>query len=524
MSIMEKKKWLYVLTLTIIIYVLSHGLMLLLYGAWWDDMLQWNVSEEMLNNLFGTDNFNNPFIYYTNFYLSKIGDLQVRTFISRLIPFVCWLISTMAFYFVIKKITSNYHITLISSLLVASCGLNKSIVMICCYHYSISIALFMLGLLFFVYDFFNDRAIYKIFSSTLWCLSLLVWRPAVLVIPVLVLIASICKNEFNWRSIKSYLLLIKETILGYWIYIVGLLLFSVLYTTVLAPKGEYSSYYGINILHILLSPFTTITSCISILIQHLHSIFLSFARPGRMFIITIILAPIVYMILLRGRKSEDNGYNKKTLLYVCLIFFFFSVMPQKLIGENISFFCNMEDQWSRQASLAIFPISVLLGLFLNTIQNGIIRRMVACVLITGSVLFSNYTILDYERGWARNEAIVCYLSENREMEGKTIMVYNNAMDYSIFYGTGDSYYEYEGCARLAYGVNTDTKFISYYKNDSYNKATKPDYYLLFGRNEEFPTPSYRLMMIRLFKPELYKEIVSKMLFFQLSEKPIIEEI
>lgn len=518
---MKEISWFRIVVYVVVIYVVSHSLMLLVYGAWWDDMLQWNVSSQMLESFLGADNFNNPFIYYPIKWIATIEDMKLMTFVYRVLPFLCWFISITSFFIVVKKITNNKTLTLYSSLLAASSGLNKTMLMICCYHYSISIALFMLGLCFFVYDYKRSSNWYKSLTMLFWLSSLLVFRPAVLVIPVVVLIACITKIEFNWKRKEFWIELVKYGIKNYYLIILGLFIFVGLYTTVLAPKGAYNDYYHVDLPHILVSPVLTITSCISVFFQYISSIFSAFARVGNMFVFSLLLLPFVYISLKKLEKGDIKKQQSFGLFVIALIVLVFSIMPHKLIGDSYSLCCDMENQNSRQASLAIFPIAVIMAYFIICLKDSI-RPIVASVIITGSILFSNYILLDYERGWARNEAIAQFLSEHKELDGKKIMIYNDAMDYSIFRGTGDSYYEYEGCARLAYGRETKTEFKSFYISDEFRSDFKPDYYLQFVRKDEAPPKGVNLIFERIFRPEQYKETIKQMLYFTLSDSPIIE--
>lgn len=507
--------WTRILVFTVITYIFSHALMLLVYGAWWDDMLLWNVSSSLLEKFLGPSSFNNPFLYAIVSSINEISSLTLKSFVYRIIPFVCWLVSCISFFFVTKKVTNHKQFTLYASLLMASCGLNKSMIMICCYGYSISIMLFMIGLVYFVNDFYKNSRMQIVWSSFFWLLSLLVWRSAVLVIPVIVIIACIINISFDWKSLQSYKELFLVVLKKYGIIILALVVFSGLYLTILAPKGVYHDYYHISVGHIILSPILTFTSCLSVFYQYVSGVYSTFAYVGGLYYFSLILLPLFLLFFLKN--NLDCKELSKSLLLISIVLFFFSIMPQKLIGNSYSFLCDMQNQNSRQASLAVFPVCFIISyLFLSL--NRIIRPFIVGVFFTGSILLSNYICLDYERGWARNVAISHFLEKHKELDGKKILIYNNAQEYSIFKGTGDSYYEYEGCARLAYGINTQTQFRSFYVDSVFGSDFVPDYHVVFGRKEPSPRLGLKLMFTRLFKPQEYDEIVDQMLFFNLSDE------
>ena len=112
-------KWSTIYLMVVLTYIVSHGLMLVIYGAWWDDMICWNVSNELMENQYAI--FNNPFVYYIDLAIAQIKDIRIMTFVYRLVPFICWFISVSAFYLFVKKICGNKLYTLYSSVLVASC-------------------------------------------------------------------------------------------------------------------------------------------------------------------------------------------------------------------------------------------------------------------------------------------------------------------------------------------------------------------------------------------------------------------
>jgi len=256
--------WISSYIFVLIVYFASQGLMLVIYGAWWDDMRLWNASVETLEEVGGANSFNNPFIYIIVKSINQINDLVQRNFVFRIIPFICWLVSLTFFFLFLKKLSGNKTYTLYASLLAASCCMNKTVMLICCYHYTISISLFMIGLVFFIYDYYESSFIYKFIVSFLWMFSLLIWRSAVLVIPVALLVSVLSRTELKLTAIDFYYKIVKKLIREYWLIIIGLLVFSVLYKTALAPQGMYASYYSIGLTNLLLSPINTFFCCLSL--------------------------------------------------------------------------------------------------------------------------------------------------------------------------------------------------------------------------------------------------------------------
>lgn len=491
--------------IVLLIYVISHGLMLLVYGAWWDDMLLWNVSSESLAEFLGPSNINNPVLLFIIKTISGINDMKLMTLVFRMVPFLCWLVSVTSFFFILKKITNNHSFTFYASLLAASSGLNKCLILISCFHYSISIALFMLGLIFFTYDYYKDNIECKISTALLWLLSLLVWRTAVLVIPILLLIVCIKKTDFNWKSKGSYQEIVRYGLKNYWIHLVSLVIFALLYLTLLAPGGKYQSYYHIDLFHFLSSPITSVTASVSILLQYIVETMGMVAYPGARFALSTVI--FLFFLILLYKYQTESVESKKLFVIACLVLLF-SIYPQTLINAYFQLTFRMSHVTSRVASLAIFPIAIIITYLIQFLPYNA-GKYIFIILLSGSILVSLYTNLDYEKQWARNEALTNFLQSHQELDGKNLIFVNNVTELSAFKSFGDSFYEYEGCARYAYGVNTKTKCKSIYAD--YPEPFSPDYYIVMLKDQELPY--FTLMKDRLFNHEKYQKTINELIVF-----------
>lgn len=501
----------------LITYVISHGLMLTLYGAWWDDMLLWNVSSEILDNFMGGSNFNNPFLYYIVKSISEIDDIKTMTFVYRLVPFICWLISISAFFYFVKKISRNKQFTLYSSLLAASCGLNKCMIMINCYHYTISIMLFMIGLVLYTYDYYKEKLAYKILVALLWTLSLLIWRSAVLVIPVALLYVSYLKKGLVWNSFASYKFLFLYMLKHYWIIIAGLFVFAILYKTILAPQGDYAAYYSIGIKNMLFSPITTVLCCISLILGYISNLLSEFAKAnGPVFLLLFFVVCIFSIFLYRTKNCKNNNEINIYMLLLACLFLFFSILPHLL--RELSFSFDIHGYKSRVAALAIFPISLIFAYGLIKIRNKVVQSITCCILVVMSVIYCINTYLSYEKGWLKNEAIACLFKEKECLKGKNIVFVDNSRMYSPFNNEEYRYYDYEGCARLSYGKNDNTKCSELNALVNYKRFGDADYYIFINANENYSHIGLRSIFYRFSKNDKRDKMKMKMLSFRLYTK------
>lgn len=510
-------KWSTIYLLVFITYVISHGLMLTLYGAWWDDMLLWNVSPEMLYEFMGPSNFNNPFLYFVVKSISEIDDIKTMTIVYRLVPFICWLISISAFFFFVKKITENRQFTFYSSLLTASCGMNKCMMLICCYHYSISIALFMIGLLFFTYDYYRSNFIYKLIVAFLWTLSLLVWRSAVLVIPAALILFSASKINYNWKKLDSYKQIISYSLRNHWLILGGLFLFAVLYKTILAPQGVYVVYYSVGKTQLLFSPLTTVICCISLILGYISILFSEFSITNGPIIFLLLFVMCVLSIFLYRLKNckKNNEVGIYILLLACL-FLFFSIMPHLLREFTFSF--DINGYKSRVTALAVFPISMIFAYGLIIIRNKVVQSILCCTLVVMSIIYSTNTYFCYEKGWLKNEAIASFFKEKECLKGKNIVFVDNSRVYSPFGNEEYRYYDYEGCARLSYGKNDKTKCSELTALENYKGFGDTDYYIFIDVNENYGNIGSRSIYYRLSNNNKRDEMKKQMLSFRIYTK------
>lgn len=506
--------WPKALVLVFFVYVLSHFLMLFLYGAWWDDWGLWNVPNKSLYSLLGPDNFNHPIMYWMIYQISKINDMELMTFVFRLIPFICWMISTISFFVIVKKITSNLSFTLYSSLLVASCGINKCIFLIICYHYTVSISLFMVGLVAFVYDYYNENRWLKLCTALLWLSSLIVWRSAVLVIPVFMLYVSILKQNVDlddYRKVSTYKNIIEYVFLKYWVLLIALIIFVLLYKTLLAPKGSYVDYYSVSMINILLSPIAIITSSLSLILGYFSLIFEFFSNNGSKI---IYFSPIFILCFFVVRKVKfETIKNRNYIIITGFLFLAFSLAPHVL--RHLEYSYTLTGYSSRVVSLAIFPLSIIVTYFVFMMPCRF-RHPLFVIILSSSIINCYKLYTDFNRGWARNEAITLIFEQNSFLEGKNIVVKNRALEFYSFFNEYDRFYEYEGCARMAYGMDTKTQCVDYYVAPIDSKV---DYYMIIDKNNSVDfdnlTYSMKLFTYRILKKSKYKKMLLEMLHYRI---------
>ena len=507
------KQWYLSFFLVVLTYFICHFLMFFVGGTGWDDMFYLYNTQEEISKFLGPETFNNPIMLWIFKGINLIEDFSTQTLVYRLCSFIGNFITVTSIWYVVKVITRDFEITLFVSLLAAACSVNKCMILICCYHYTFSNALFFLGLCFFLYDFYNHNRWCLLICAFLWFLSFTLWKSAALLMPLVVIIACINKTDFNYIHKHSYWNLIKCAIVSYWEILFALIVASVIYVLLLSPQGEYADYYKIRLLNVVLSPITCLFSCLNIVASYFGVIVTSFSsRETEIFIGAVLLFVPVY-ILVKDYTKEDTKISGR-LLVIAVLFLYFSVYPQMLKGR-LAFVCDIDNYGSKTASLAALPLSLFIVYFISTIQRKRIKNIVFSILFVGSILYSMEVYFDYNKFWSKKISVINYLKEHHELKGKKVLIIDTVTEYDAFPRGTSTYYDYDGCARLAYGKYTKTSFSVFYPKQEREPRGLYDYKLLVIKNADIS--SFDLMTKRIISPAAYDEAVNDMLIYRLEK-------
>jgi hypothetical protein len=474
--------------------------MLFVDGTGWDDMYVWNVTSEKMYAFLGPDNFNNPIMLWIFQTICKFPDITSQTIAYRLGAFFGNFIQVISIWLILRKITNDINFTTLVSLLVAACAVNKCMILICCYHYTFSNALFLLGLLAFIYDFYKHSFAKLLLCAALWFASFSLWKSAALLMPFVIIVASVLKSGFNLNTPSSYMTCIVFMLKKYWVIIISLLFAAILYITKLSPHGIYDSYYEVGISNIILSPLTTLVSCISLFIGYCGNVISSFAnRKTELFLLSLLISIFVYVVALRKDKSKLKiSINKKFIVLVAL-FLYFSVYPQMLKGR-IAFVCDIDTYNSKTASLAALSICVFIIYILSKFPYKL-RLLSFSIILSGSIIYSMSVYMDYNRFWAKKICVIDYLKSNKGLQDKKILIIDTVDEYDAFPRGTSTYYDYDGCARFAYGKNTKTSFYTYFPKQERDNSQEYDYTIYLTKDADIS--SFELMKLRILNKDEY---------------------
>ena len=456
-----KKKNIVYLSITFLFFFGTHLLMLLINGEWWDDYVAWNVPLENLYKEYGPENCNDIFnLYYLSFIYQHIAP-QYHILVFRLTSFIVLWIFVVCSWIVVNHLTNNKHFSFLVCLLIATFGFDRTAFLTVCIHYAVANTLFMLGLILFIKDYQKEKFSFLIGTAVIWFTSLIVWRSAALLIPASVIIASGLKTNFNYRVVSSYVNIGKYTIKRYWTIILSCILFVLIYKIFLDQSGIHASYYKPSIVNALMAPILALISCFTTIISYpalcLQSLTLEYSLPVALISIALVVAVCLNVKRIPHLPILDT-LRKKLIMHSFVFLLLSFILPLSIYG--IFTLATPIEYRSRTWSLAALPLAVVYVSLLNYLPRKFFCILYA-LLLSGSILYTVSGYIDYGFSLSKTEAIVHFLKEHKELENEKILFIDNSIDAN---GQGFNLrnYEYEGMARIAYGINTNTLAMSYY--------------------------------------------------------------
>lgn len=499
------------------VFVCTHFLMLFIDGEWWDDYVAWNVPFENLYKEYGPGNCNDIFnLFYLQFVYQHFSQ-HYHIFIFRTCSFIALGISIICSWFIINDLTNNKHFTFFVCLLFSTFGFDKTAFLTVCIHYAVANMLFMLGLVFFIKDYKNEKKRFIICSAIFWFLSLFVWRSAALLMPLAIIIASCLKNEIHIKKFSSYIECLRFIIRRYWPILLSLIIFALVYKFFLDQNGEHASYYKPSIINLLISPILAIisgfTTSISYLAFCLRSLTIEYHLP--MALISFTIVAVIYLIIKPIDYPPSNKHIKKRLISLSFLFMVVSfILPLSIYG--VFTLATPIEYRSRTLSLSGLPLAVIYVSFISIFPHKNFKLIYA-LLLSGSILYTVSGYINYGFSLSKTDAIVQIFQEHKELENQKLLFVDNSFETNG-HGHNLRSYEYEGMARIAYGSDTKTLAMSFLGNNQH--IFKPTYKITV-QQARYPIDflqktGFVLSKYLLHKEAIAKEIVNGLYIFEIS--------
>lgn len=451
-------------------FILLNTIFISINGVWWDDNTVWNVTHDALYKYLGPEDANEFFQYQYIKFVTETFSFESQIMVFHIISLFVHFISLVSSWYILKTITKDAYFTLFVMLLISVCGIDKTYMLIINSHATFANCFFIVGLAFFVKDYYSPNKLYKFIVSALWFISLCIWRTPALLIPLCVIVSSCSKNNLNYKSYNSCKKAFSYCLRNYWLIIFSCLLFLVLYKLYMSQSGGHADYYKPSVANIISAPILSVCSAISVFLYYLSSSVMSLASCTNLpFFLTYSIIVISSYIILKNVAIRIQYHSER--LAVLSVLYLVSTLCLPLSIYGVFMLVGFEDYNSRTLCLASFPISVISVLMISRLPKEKFLG-IYCLLFIGSLTYSVNNYLSYSFSTLKQEAIVDFLKSNEPLNGKNILV----KDYAFSSNANNislRNYEYEGMARLAYGVNTRTRIMSFYGGNQH--IINPEY-------------------------------------------------
>lgn len=508
-------KWNISFSAICLVYICTHALMILNCGVWWDDSTVWNVTPDSLYAYLGPNDANEIVQYSFINYVTSHFTLAHQIYVFRICVLLLNLCSLICCWFIIKLLTKSYEITVLTSLLMAAFGLDSTSMLIICTHYAGANCFFLIGLVLLIYENTNSNRWIVFVSAILWFISLVIWRSAALLMPLVVIILSCRKTGWTIFKAKSYKLAFEYAIKHYWPIIIMCVMFVVIYLNFMTQQGPHAGYYKPQVNNLTWIPLTASLSVLTSILQY-FSLSLS-AFSGDASVILIIVSCSLFCCVyccLRNYTNYTESVGENILWYAVLYLGVSFILPLSIFEKGSM--VDVSEYTSRVLSLSAMPIAIISVYAIEKITNSKFRKVVFSILLVGSCMYTINTSVDYGVALAKRDYFVKYFQEHPELDGSHILI----KDYSFATNPNESpirYYDYEGMARSAYGPSTSTKIRSIYscpdsiENYNFELMLTQNYYSMRQQDKDW------LFISRIFFHRKYNRLLNEFYDIQLKK-------
>lgn len=468
MKFIKKNKSVFML---VFIYSISHWLLCVISGQWWDDWFLWTNSLEAIKPKF--QEAGSPWETYILFSVMWIPNWGYR-----IVVFLLFLVTGLVFYGTLIKMDffseeEAFWITAISM----TVPVNDARVTLICYGNSLSLCLFMIA--FFLVTRMtgvngNKRLILRLLS--LMCLLFSYNAQSLLIFTGLIwlyLFYIIWKQNEEEKLLKKLLMFLRS----YCDYLAIPFGFWIMKNILFKPYGEYDGYNSVSscrlIKGILSSPISMIKTGLNI-----GETYYSYVMKIGGGISLVVFATVVAICFIAKKKlvknslEEENDIKHNIIMFVvgCIVYFAglfaYVVVRDGAVIRNTGVV-------GRDALLAGFGIGIMALFFVKLTIKKQVQNLVLILMIILGIFHFNYWYLNYQEDWYHQQEFAKAIEDNGGLsEDNTILC-----DFSFPSPCGGTrFYSLNGMSRMITGkkdkfyfyLQIGLDFNEYFKNSCYN--------------------------------------------------------
>lgn len=508
--------------LVFILYSLSHGMILLNQGIYWDDWVLYNVDKKII-----IDTFRQAGVPWTGYFHNFMLSLKYSVFSYHLLVFLAYFMAAVFLYNLLKKIDGIGNIPrLFITILFAIFPVNSARIAFIDSPYALCYFAFFFG--FFLLDKFLDTSknIYRI--SALIMLFFSLFTNSLLMFYTIIFLYIVYVKRDRIKDIVSFLkLLIK-----YLDFLILPFLFWIIKIKFFIPSKLYSGYNNLEFAGLIKAPLLVMLSLYTSFFQVINNI--SF---GVLFLGVILGVSFIWFFNITSDSSDSSDsikYDGKHCFFISLgiIFFILAVFPYNAIG-----LVPANTDWNSRHQLltplgASFILYFVTMIFMKNFEiNNKIQILFFSVFIALFSITNINSYIAYQKDWYKQVSIIENFKNNNVIKNNTTFVFDdhcfelnaNKRTYRL--------YEYSGFMKEAFrdetrfGVDTslfyndysgDINLFKHFMNAYYNlgsyKIKNPEYLIEinYGKIDiNDPINCLRLVFYERFNSVKYYKLVSQ---------------
>lgn len=505
----------------ILIYILSHGLLCLISGQWWDD---WCYMVD-------------GFAHLKEDYFESGIPLQAYNVMSvkwipnggyRFVVFFLFLLVGLLFYEIMRKLKflseeDAFYIAAIAM----TAPVNDARTVLNCFGYTLELTLFMIGFLLAIkMDSGSGKKKIALRIVSLFCLFYSYTMESLLVFTGLIWIYLLYNSWSNNKG-KNLLMKLFSFVRHYWDYIILPFVFFIIKNLFFKPHGRYAGYNDITpgslVTGTLQSPLYAFRTGKSIAKSYILQI-------GVISLIVCVLVAAVYLLMYIKsvkQKRTDNpwkmGAKRNLLLFVIGLFVYFvGVYAYIIIRGGV---LGNTGVGGRDTILAGFGIGIIAVAILRLIpiKRGLQNVLLIAVIILGIFHFNNW-YLNYQEDWYYQQELANIMEENGGFEedntilcdfqtdspiGGTRFYTINGLSYTVT-GKTDKFF-YAKIEDLQFGLVEDSIPYGGYYCDDYDSTDMSVDGVLFMYNAPIKnTELIKLRFYEMFDTAKYEETLREL--------------
>ncbi len=507
----------------ILVYTLSHLLLVLISGQWWDDWIIWLNPVNEIKCLFCEMGL--PWEAYNLFSVMWLPNWGYR-----IVVFFLFMLSGLLFYLILRQLHffSREDAFWIAAIALTA-PVNDARATIICYGYSLSLALFLLA--FYMVTQLDKYTGIKMYALRILSLCFLIYSYTTESLLVFTGLIWLYLNYIVWKDNDAANLnkKIRLFIKNYWDYFAIPFAFFIVKNLLWKPYARYLNYNTVTLKSLikgaLLSPFVSLKT-VAIICQSY------FKQLGILSVIISLIIFALYFFSKKGLLIKENieafSIRKKYILYfiIGVIVFYAGIFAYIIVrgGKTIQ---NI-GVGGRDAMLLGFGIAIMAVAFSRFLPvKKSMQNIIPLLLIILGIFHFNNWYLNYQEDWYHqkefayaiednngfvdDDTILCVFLSESPING-TRFYSLNGMSYAV---TGEkNKFFFSGIRDLQYCAYNEDFIFDYMKGyiaDDYNFSDMTVDGVLFLNNE--PISNLRLLQIRfneIFAPEKYKEDIQRL--------------